>query len=248
MNIPWIPIAVVAGIVIVIAGIAYLIIQSGKDDASSNIAARKVECKLDASDECVVPVEDPSPDLPGEWIDLPTAWKDGDTLAHYGASGGDPNTNAHVTRDVDYSAEKSDNSSTGLPPVGGPHWGQGSCGDVPAEAPAYCGPVPWGVYRQAWPAASVVHNMEHGGVVIWYHSADLTVRDNLENWVADLGDDGAFVVLMPYPDIPDNTVAMTSWSRREIVPVGDLTEDGVKTFIRKLNCHFNPEGFSCGNF
>jgi hypothetical protein len=224
---------VVAGIIAVIGGIVYLVIESGKEAAPSNEAAQAVE-------------NDATWDGPGEYVNLPEVWKDGDTLAHYGANDG-PNTNSHVTREVDYSGETSPNSSTGLPPVGGPHWGQGSCGEVPAEAPAFCGPVPWGVYREPWPAAALVHNMEHGGVIVWYNTGDQTVIDNLEDWVADLGDDGAFTVLTPYPDIPDDTVAMTAWSRRDVVPLAEVDEDRIKTFIRQLNCRFNPEGFNCGD-
>ncbi len=237
MNIPWIPIVVVIGVVVVIAGVAYLIIQSGKSPGDDK--AQKLECTLNAAGAC----EDPNPGLPGEWVNLPEAWADGSTLAHYGANSG-PNTNAHVQSDVDYSKETSANSTSGLPPVGGPHWGQGGCSaDGPDASPAYCGPVPWGIYRAAWQAESLVHNMEHAGVVVWYNSSDTSVRDQLEGWVKNRLENDKLVVMTPYPDLPANTIALTSWSRRDTFPVSDMTESRVKDFINKLACHFDPEGF-----
>ncbi len=235
-NIPWIPIAVIAGILVVAGGIIYLVIQSNQEGAPSYEKEQAYEMDAEA-------------DLPGEFVNLPEAFKDADgNLAHYGQDSDEgPNTNAHVTREVDYSAETSANSDTGLPPVGGPHWGQGGCGNDPSEASAFCGPVPWGVYRASWAAGSVVHNMEHGGVVVWYNTDNAALVTDMEGWVGDLGDDGAFVVMMPYDDIPDDTVALTAWTRREILPAADVTEDNISDFIRTMNCRFNPEGFDCGS-
>ncbi len=233
MNIPWIPIVVIVGVLAVAGGIGYLIIESGKDPPPDNKKAQAIENN------------DPAFDGPGEWVDLPTAWAEGTTLAHYGENGA-PNTNAHVNNAVDYSKETSANSSTGLPPVGGPHWGSSGCGEDPNEAPAYCGPVPWGIYRDPWPAESLIHSMEHSGVVVWYNTADTAVRDKLEDWVADEADSGKLVVLTPYPDIPENTIALTAWSRRDVFTVSDLTEKRVKDFIGKLACRFNPERIPCG--
>ena len=170
------------------------------------------------------------PGLPGEFVDLPAIYG-----GPYGNRNGS-NTNAHVSGPVDYSAQ-------GLPPVGGPHWGSGSCGNEPEAAPANCGPVPCGIYRAPWPAESLVHNMEHAGVVVWYNSSDIDVRDRLENWVEDEGGSGKLVVMTPYPDIPADTIALTAWSRRDAFPVSDLTESRVKDFISKLSCRFDAENF-----
>jgi hypothetical protein len=227
MNIPWIPIVVVVGIIAIAGGIGYLIIQSGKSKPADNVAAQAIE-------------NDATWSGPGEYVNLPEAWKEGDQLAHYGASSG-PTTNGHVQSNVDYSKETSANSSTGLPPVGGPHWGQGSCGDKPSEASAYCGPVPKGIYREPWPAESLVHNMEHAGIVVWYNSSDTSVRDELEGWVTDELNGGKAVVLTPYPGIPTDTVALTAWARRDVFQLSDLTEKRVKDFISKLSCRFDPE-------
>lgn len=234
-NIPWIPIAVVAGILIVAGGIAYLIIQSNQDASASYETEQAYE--MDATAE-----------LPGEYVNLPEAFKDdAGNLAHYGQDSDEgPNTNAHVTREVDYSVETSANSESGLPPVGGPHWGQGGCGQDPSEASAFCGPAPWGIYREPWDAATLVHNMEHSGVVVWYNFDDTALRDQLEGWVDDASNGGDTLVIMtPYPDLPEDTVALTAWSRRDVFPTSDMTEDRVKDFIDTMACKFNPEDIPC---
>jgi len=235
MNIPWIPIAVGVGVIAIVALIAYLFIQSNQDDPPNNEAAQAIE-------------NDATAEYPGEYVDLPTAWAEGDVLAHYGEDGGAeaPNTNAHVQREVDYSKETSANSTTGLPPVGGPHWGQGACGEDPDAAGAFCGPVPWGIYFDPWPAESLVHNMEHSGVVVWYNTSDTEARDRLRGWVEDRLDADKLVVMAAYPDMPADTIALTAWTRRDVFPVSEMTEDRVKDFIDKLACRFNPENIPCG--
>jgi hypothetical protein len=227
LRVPWIPIAVLLGIVAVVGVVAYLIIQTGKPAANRFEGAAKIEA-------------DPAPDLPGEYVNLPEIYADGSTLAHYGATDG-PGTAGHVTREVDYSIQ-------GLPPAGGPHWGATTCGPDPQTAPAFCGPVPWGVYFVPWPAASLVHNLEHGGIVVWYNTTDTNIRDQLKDIVAGYGDKNALVVMAPYPEMESETIALTAWGRRDKFPVSEYSEDRVKTFIDKLKCRFNPEsmtGFGC---
>jgi hypothetical protein len=45
------------------------------------------------------------------------------------------------------------------PAASGPHWPQ---------------PVSWGVYPDPIPQEPVIHNLEHGGIVIWYQAAQLS--------------------------------------------------------------------------
>jgi Protein of unknown function (DUF3105) len=48
-----------------------------------------------------------------------------------------------------------------LPAVSGPHWGT---------------PASWGVYPTPQPETQLIHNLEHGGIVIWYDPQALTVE------------------------------------------------------------------------
>jgi hypothetical protein len=184
----------------------------------------------------------PAPDLPGQYVNLPEAFAEVSTLAHYGASSG-PNTNAHVTHDVDYSPEATENAANGLPPAGGPHWGAGRCGNDPNSAPAFCGPAPWGIYRDPWNAESLVHNMEHAGVVVWYNTTSASTRDQLEAEVKKRLESGDLVVMTPYPDLPPETIALTAWARRDVFPVSEYDDSRVDQFIRTFSCRFDPEGF-----
>ena len=229
LRIPWIPIAVVLGIIVVIGAVGYIVIQAGKPASERFANAAKIE-------------SDPAPDLPGEWVDLPITWGDGTNQAHYGAKTG-PNTNAHVTHEVDYSKEATANAPNGLPPAGGDHWGNGSCGEDPKTAPSFCGPVPWGIYREPWHAESLVHNMEHAGVVIWYNTADTNIRDQIEAVAKKRLKAGNLVVVAPYPDLPADTVALTAWARRQVFPVSQYDESRVDTFIKTFSRRFNPENF-----
>jgi hypothetical protein len=54
---------------------------------------------------------------------------------------------------IDEGAPGGPYSST--PAASGPHWSE---------------PVPWGVYPNPIPQEPVIHNLEHGGVVIWYQA------------------------------------------------------------------------------
>jgi hypothetical protein len=171
---------------------------------------------------------DADPSLPGEYINLPQIYG-----GFYGNRNG-PNTAAHLRGPIDYSTQ-------GLPPAGGPHWGSTPCPDDPAQAPSNCGPVPWGVYRTPWPAESLVHNMEHAGVVIWYNTSDQRVIDKLEALTRAQLAKGHSIVLVPYPDMTPEHIALTAWSRRDEFPVSDYDPDRVTHFIDVYFCRFDPE-------
>ena len=202
---------------------------SGKPDPTSTPAASP-----DRYAQAQQIEEDTAPNLPGQYVNLPLAFANGNTLAHYAATSG-PNTNSHVTHDVDYSRE-------GYPPAGGPHWGSGVCGSDPKASPAFCGPAPWGVFRSEWHPESLVHNMEHGGVVIWYNTSDANVRGKIETEAVKYLKNGYGIVVTPYSNMPQDTVALTAWSRRDELPVSDFSADRVDRFIEAFNCRFDPEG------
>lgn len=216
-NIPWIPLVFVVGIAVVLAGVVYLVLQANSKPNVNNDKWANVEA-------------DPAPDLPGEFVDLQTIYN-----GKYGGGDGISNTGEHVTRDMDYATKQ------GLPPTGGPHWGSSSCGSDPTAAPPFCGPAPWGIYRDPWDAESVVHNMEHGGLVVWYNTADQQLVSDLEDVITGYLEGDALIVMMPYPEMDAETVAITAWGRREIIPVSAYNEDTVRAFIDAFKCRFNPE-------
>ena len=213
LNVPWTPIVVVLGLAAVGLLVAYLVWQISQPAGEGSGIA------AEANDD---------PNLPGEWVDLPSIYG-----GPYSA------TAPHVSRDVDYEADQGE-----LPPAGGPHWGTaGQCPPDPETAPIYCGPVPWGIYDEPWPMGSVVHNMEHAGVILWYRTTDTALIDELEDLIEGRLDRGDLLVMLPLPEMEEETIALTGWSRREKFPVSEYTADRVKEFIDKHERRFNPEGF-----
>ena len=174
------------------------------------------------------------PEKAGEYVNLPEIYRDERGLATYGSDGSVPNTAPHVTGDVDYDAVGNSN-----PPAGGPHW-SGGCPRDPTEAEE-CGPAPWGIYRDPWPAETVVHNMEHGGTVIWYNTTDQAVIDDLEDYVG--GNSDKLLVLTPYPEMEAEHVAITIWSRIDLIAVGEYSREFIDDFMDDWYCHWDPEGF-----
>jgi hypothetical protein len=85
--------------------------------------------------------------------------------------------------------------------------------------------------------------MEHGGVVLWYNTADQDVIDDLEELFTARLADGQLLVMAPYPALAAETIAITSWSRRDLFPVEEYTRERVEDFIDAHERRFNPERF-----
>lgn len=217
-GLPLIPIAVVLGVIVIAGLIGYLIWQQGGEASDSNSEWVEVEA-------------DPAPDLPGEFVNLQEIY-----AGTYGAHG-DNTTAGHVTRDVDYEADGNSN-----PPAGGPHWGR-ACADSPEGSPQFCGPAPWGIYRTPWEPESVLHNMEHAGIVLWYNTTDTALRDELEDIIKNQLERSVLLVMMPYPSMEEETIALTSWARIDKFPVSEYSKDRVEDYIDAHAARFNPEGF-----
>jgi hypothetical protein len=220
LNLPWIPIGIVAGVAIVLAVAVYLVLQANKTPASDLARWAAIEKSI-ATD----------PNLPGEGVDLETIYN-----GTYGSTTGN-NTGQHVTHNMDYASEQ------GLPPAGGPHWGSGTCGEHVADSGPFCGPVQWGIYRPPdyWPAESLAHAEEHGGVVIWYNTTNQQIIDELEADIQKRLEDGQLLVMAPYREMGDEIIAVTAWGRRDKFPVSEYNQERVDTFIDAMKCRFNPE-------
>lgn len=218
LRIRWWPIILGLGAVGVVALIVLVVVQSGGTNGGGSEGAVAAEANDD-------------PSLPGQYVDLLGIY-DG----FYGNEEGN-NTGAHVSRDVDYDADGNSN-----PPAGGPHW-SGQCGDDPSAAPAFCGPAPWGIYREPWDPETLVHNMEHAGVVVWYNTDNQAIIDELEAVAESKLEDGKLLVIAPYSDMEEETIAVTSWSRIDNFPVSEYSNERVEEFIDVHDRRFNPEGF-----
>jgi hypothetical protein len=211
---------VVAGIAAVLGVAVYLVFQAGQS-RGNDLAKWAAMEKANATDTS----------LPGEGVDLQTIY-DGS----YGNPDGN-NTGDHVQKNMNYAEEQ------GLPPAGGPHWGSGACGEHLADSAPFCGPVPWGVYRlpDTWDAESVVHSMEHGGVALWYNTTNQQIISELEDDITDRLNKDQLLVMTPYPEMEEETIAVTGWGRRDKFPVSEYSKERVDEFIDFFKCRFNPE-------
>jgi hypothetical protein len=117
---------------------------------------------------------------------------------------------------------------TSNPPTSGPH------SDTPQG---------FGNMENPAPKENVLHSMEHGGVYIWYNTSDQAAIDLLKSVVNDARDQRKFVGSTVYTEMEPETIAITSWTRLDKFPVGQLTKERLQEFINDNHKRFNPEGF-----
>jgi hypothetical protein len=84
--------------------------------------------------------------------------------------------------------------------------------------------------------------MEHGGVVLWYRTDDQAIIDELEALVAGRLRQGDLIVMMPSSELPDDTIALSSWARRDVFPVAAYSAARVNAYLDAHERRFNPEG------
>jgi hypothetical protein len=110
----------------------------------------------------------------------------------------------HTEGDVDY--EQS-------PPVGGPH-----------------NPV-WqncGFYDQPVRDENAVHSLEHGAVWITYSPS---LPQNQVDELRDIAESQSYILVSPYPDLPDNTpVVASAWGKQ--VGLDGADDPDLESFIR----------------
>ncbi|HSK92465.1 MAG TPA: DUF3105 domain-containing protein [Candidatus Angelobacter sp.] len=111
---------------------------------------------------------------------------------------------------------------TSVPGTSGVHW------DSPAN---------WGVYNSPQLEEQLIHNLEHGGIVIWYDpdALDADGVDQLAQYVRrqnSAGISGRYkFILTPWdgPDI-DGSIAVTAW--RQLLYLDEVDMDAIDEFAR----------------
>lgn len=104
-------------------------------------------------------------------------------------------------------------------------------------------PMPFAILENPAPRENLLHNMEHGGVVIWYNTTNQDVIDKLKDIVEDRLDRRQFVVMSQYPGMEADTIALTAWTRLDKFTSSEFTKERVEDFISEHHKRFNPEGF-----
>lgn len=105
------------------------------------------------------------------------------------------------------------------PPTSGDHSGQ---------------PATWGSYNEETPAANLLHNLEHGGIVIHYKDQSDEQIDALASLVDGYADG---VISNPNPKI-ETPIAIASWDRKQGCKT--FSADAVAGYIRQY-CSKAPE-------
>jgi Protein of unknown function (DUF3105) len=88
-------------------------------------------------------------------------------------------------------------------------------------------PLPPGVYDNEQDPRALVHNLEHGYVVIFYRGVPADQLDQLREFVE--ARDGSKLVLAPYSGLEQNGVALAAWRNLEILQRVNL--DVVQAFV-----------------
>jgi hypothetical protein len=100
-----------------------------------------------------------------------------------------------------------------LPPDAGNHWNTwASCG----------------IYDYEINDEYVVHNLEHGQVVISYNLPDQEEAGRLRELAEDLGGINEWGIVRPYSKIDEGTVVVTAWGFRE--QVQGMDEEAIRGF------------------
>ena len=115
----------------------------------------------------------------------------------------------HVNETVVYST---------VPPTSGDHW----------ATPTQCGFYEVGVADEL-----IVHNMEHGNVVISYNLTDNADKERLREIHDSLDGNDLWLITRFYPDIPEGTVALTAWGVLD--EFEGVNEDRIKRFYEAYN-------------
>ena len=106
------------------------------------------------------------------------------------------------------------------PPTSGSHWNQSGAA-----------PVPWGIKDTTLPDEAIVHNLEHGGVVVFYKGLTADETSKLKDLVRVLTNNGfPKIVLEPYPQMQDARIALSAWRWQLKLPGHDDVQ--IVKFVR----------------
>ncbi len=113
----------------------------------------------------------------------------------------------------------------------------------PTSGPHSVSPMAFKVLENPAPKENLIHNMEHGGIVIWYNSTNQDVIDELTDLANEQIDRRRFVVMTAYSGMEAETIAVTAWTRLDKFPVSQFEKGRIEDFISEHHKRFNPEGF-----
>ena len=129
--------------------------------------------------------------------------------------------NVHINNDqtVEYSTS---------PATSGDHW----------ATPTSCG-----FYEDGLSDERIVHNLEHGNIVVSYNLATDGEVDQLRDALEGIGKNAIWGVTRSYDKIPSGTVALAAWG--VLYTMQEVDEDRIKTFFDTYSGAMGPERIPC---
>ena len=115
-----------------------------------------------------------------------------------------------------------------LPPTSGNHWPQWS----------QCG-----FFEEGLPDERIVHNLEHGNIVVSYNLADEADVRALRKVMDGIDLSSNWGVTRAYNKIPEGTVALTAWGVS--VTMERIDQDRIRTFFDQYAGELGPERIPC---
>ena len=120
------------------------------------------------------------------------------------------------------------------PPTSGPHWDSGWAG---------CG-----FFVEEMPDEQVVHNMEHGQVVISYNLSDEDEIEQLREIARTLLGRRSWMIMRPYSKIGEGRIALTTWGWKDEFSISELTDERVRNFYFAHRNNSGVESIPCGGY
>ena len=129
--------------------------------------------------------------------------------------------NTHVDNDqtVEYSTS---------PATSGDHWAT---------------PISCGFYEDGLSDERIVHNLEHGNIVVSYNLASEEEVDRLRDALESIGKNAIWGVTRSYDKMPSGTVALAAWGVLDTMQ--EVDEDRIKTFFDTYSGALGPERIVC---
>ena len=114
------------------------------------------------------------------------------------------------------------------PPASGDHWSR----------PARCG-----FYDEELPDELIVHNLEHGNIVVSHNLTTDIEIDSLRDVMDGIGLSRIWGITRPYSGIPEGQVALSAWGVIDFFPGVD--RDRITTFYETYAGALGPEVVPC---
>ncbi len=117
--------------------------------------------------------------------------------------------------------------------------------DPPTSGPHYTSPLPWGFYDKPQVDENLVHNLEHGGIIIQYicNGNCTEVVNQLKNYSRRYPVESfSGILVAPRPNLPNGAkITLTAWTRRLLLQSFDTQK--INSFIAD---YFNKAPESAG--